>query len=258
MTREDRPTAQEIFEDVLSSARDEVGRSTRALGLSGLAAGLGLGLTGLAVAATTAILGHGANAQLVALLFYPLGFIAVIVGRQQLFTENTLYPVALILDERRRQFLYQTARLWLVVFATNILGGFLFALLVEKGSAVDARISRELARLGAESADRPWAHVFATAVLGGWLLALVAWLVTAAQWTIGHVVVIWILTFLVGLAGLAHCIATSVEILASCLSGGVSVGAYFAWLAAATLGNVVGGVVIVTVLNYGQVVAGER
>ena len=197
MTREDRPTAQEIFEDVLSSARDEVGRSTRALGLSGLAAGLGLGLTGLAVAATTAILGHGANAQLVALL-------------------------------------------------------------VQKGSAVDASISRELARLGAESADRTWAHVFATAVLGGWLLALVAWLVTAAQWTIGHVVVIWILTFLVGLAGLAHCIATSVEILASCLDGGVSVGAYFAWLSAATLGNLVGGVVIVTVLNYGQVVAGEE
>ena len=254
---EDRPTAQQIFDDVLESARDEVGRPTTGLALSGLAAGMGLGLTGLAIAATTAILGNGSGATLVALLFYPIGFIAVIVGRQQLFTENTLYPVALILDERKRRHFYDTARLWVVVFLANIVGGALFALLVTKGHALDGDIVHELVRLGNRSADQTWAHVFATGIIGGWLLALVAWLVTAAQWTIGHVVVIWILTFLVGLANLAHCIATSVEILASCFTGGVSAGAYLAWLSAATLGNIVGGVFIVTLLNYGQVVAGE-
>ena len=257
MTSDDRPTAQQIFEQVLESARDEVGRSTTALGLSALAAGLGLGLTGFAVAATEALVGHDGNAKLVALLFYPLGFIAVIVGRQQLFTENTLYPVALILDERRWKWLWQTIRLWTVVFAANIVGGLLFALLVVKGSGADSDIVRNLTALGEQAADNTWGHVFATAIIGGWLLALVAWLVTAAQWTIGHIAVIWILTFLVGLGNLAHCIATSVEILASALSGGVSAGAYLAWLAAATLGNIVGGVFIVTVLNYGQVVVGN-
>jgi formate-nitrite transporter family protein len=258
VTTDDRPTAQEIFDQVLESAHDEVERSTRALGLSALAAGMGLGLTGLAVASAEALLGSGGNARLVALLFYPLGFIAVIVGRQQLFTENTLYPVALILDERKWKWVYQTIRLWTVVYAANIAGGLLFALLVTKGGGVDSDIARELGALGEQAADHRWAHVFATAVVGGWLLALVAWLVTAAQWTIGHIAVIWVLTFLVGLANLAHCIATSVEILASALSGGVSVGAYFAWLGAATLGNVVGGVFIVTVLNYGQVVVGNE
>src|SRR5215210_6200384 len=123
MTTDDRPTAQQIFEQVLESARDEVGRSTRALGLSALAAGIGLGLTGFAVASTQALLGHDGSAKLVALLFYPLGFIAVIVGRQQVFTENTLYPVALILDERRWRWVWQTMRLWAVVFAANIVGG---------------------------------------------------------------------------------------------------------------------------------------
>lgn len=254
MTDSDRPTAQDIFSDVLASARDEVSRSSPALAMSGLAAGLGLGLTGLAVAASVAVLGDGGGAHFVARLFYPLGFIAVIVGRQQLFTENTLYPVALILDERRRKNVYDTARLWTLVFAANIVGGAAFALFVTKVGGVDPEIRDDFVRLGEQAADHTWGHVFATAVIAGWLLALVAWLVTAAQWTIGHVIVIWILTFLVGLANLAHCIATSVEILASTFVGGVSPGAFFAWLAAATLGNVVGGVFIVTVLNYGQVV----
>jgi formate/nitrite transporter FocA (FNT family) len=254
----DRPTAQEIFDDVLSSARDEIKRSTSALGFSAMAAGFGLGLSGLAVAATISILGPGRSAELVALLFYPIGFIAVIVGRQQLFTENTLYPVALILDERKWEHVRSTARLWAIVFAANIVGGALFALFVTKAGGVGPEISRELARLGEQAADHTWGHVFATAIVGGWLLALVAWLVTAAQWTIGHVAVIWILTFVVGIAGLAHSIATSVEIMASAMTGGVSFGAFLAWLAAATLGNVVGGITIVTVLNYAQVAAGER
>ena len=35
-------------------------------------------------------------------MFYPIGFIVVILGRAQLFTENTLYPVALVLAEKKR------------------------------------------------------------------------------------------------------------------------------------------------------------
>ena len=241
---------------MLKSARDEVGRSSRALALSGLAAGMGLGFTGLAVAAATVRLGER-EPGLVPYLFYPIGFIAVIVGRQQLFTENTLYPVALILDERKRRHVWDTARLWTVVFVTNIIGATVFAALVLPAGAVPHDVAAELARIGERAADHTWGHVFATAIIGGWLLALVAWLVTAAQWTIGHVAVIWVLTFVVGVAHLAHCIANSAEILTSTVSGGVSVGAYFAWLAAATLGNIVGGVTIVTVLNYGQVVAGN-
>jgi formate/nitrite transporter FocA (FNT family) len=65
--------------------------------------------------------------------------------------------------------------------------------------------------------------------------------------------VIWVLTFIVGLGHFAHCIATSGEILAAVLSHGVTVGGYFRWLLLATSGNIVGGVVLVTLLEYGQV-----
>ncbi len=58
-------------------------------------------------------------------LFFPVGFIIVIIGRAQLFTENTLYPVTLVLDERRH--LLATLRLWVVVLSANLIGAALFA-----------------------------------------------------------------------------------------------------------------------------------
>jgi hypothetical protein len=66
------------------------------------------------------------------------------------------------------------------------------------------------------------------------------------------------LTFVVGAAHLAHSIAGSAEILAAVLAGKVTVGTYFYWLTAAVLGHAVGGVVMVALLNYGQVVGTGR
>jgi formate/nitrite transporter FocA (FNT family) len=244
-----RPTAVEVFEDVLTSAREELRRTTTELGFSGLAAGLAMGLTGLAVAAGLAAgMSHAA-----ALTLYPVGFVAVVIGRQQLFTENTLYPVALTLDEPRREHVLGTARLWVTVLAANVAGAVLFAALAARTGALPTDVETELVRLGTATVDRPLDDVFWSAIVGGWLIALVAWLVTAAQWTSGHVAVVWLLTFVVGIGGFAHCIASSGEILAGVWEGDVSVGDYVAWLAVATVGNVVGGVSIVTVLNYGQV-----
>jgi formate/nitrite transporter FocA (FNT family) len=90
-------------------------------------------------------------------------------------------------------------------------------------------------------------------VIGGWLIALVAWVVTASQWTIGQLAMVWILTFVVGVGKFSHCVVTSGEIISAILIGPVTVGAYLQWLLLATTGNIVGGVVIVSVLNYGQV-----
>ncbi len=249
-----RPTAHELVDDVLTLARDELGRTSSALGFSGLAAGLGMGLSALGIAAAHAAL-DGGNETFVANLLYPLGFVVVIVGRQQLFTENTLYPVALVLDERRREHLTGTARLWTVVFVANVLGALLFALLAGRTGALDADIARELTVLGSQVVDRPLDDVFWSAVVAGWIVALVAWLVTAAQWTVGHVAVIWLLTFLLGLGGFAHCIASSAEILTGVVEGSIAVSDYLLWLAVATAGNVAGGVAIVSALNYGQVAA---
>ena len=246
-----RLTATEIFDAAVLNAREEIKRSPRTLAFSGTLGGLTMGLTGLAVAAVRAYLGDSPSAQLIALTLYPVGFIAVIIGRAQLFTENTLYPVVLVLDERK--YVLETLRLWLVVFTANVVGAFLFSLLAIRTGALRPEIAQQLVKLGSEAVNGSGAHFFWSGIIGGWLIAMVAWEVTASHWTIGQLVMVWILTFVVGIGRLSHCIAGSGEIFAAVVSGQVSLTTYLHWLFFATCGNIIGGVVIVSVLNYGQV-----
>lgn len=250
--QDDRLTAVDIFRSAISVAEDDVGRPARALILSGVAGGIGMGLTPLGVGVALDLLGTGGTREFVGMMFYPLGFIVVIIGRAQLFTENTLFPVALSLHDRDH--LRPTARLWIAVFVGNIMGALIFALLIMKTGAIDGSLEDVLTGLGIEVAtSRSWGGIFWSGVVGGWIIALAAWLVTASRHTIGQVVVIWLLTFIVGAGNFAHSIAGAAEILTAVVGGGVQVTTFLGWLAAATLGNALGGVVIVTLLNYGQV-----
>jgi formate/nitrite transporter FocA (FNT family) len=250
-----RLSAREIFERVGSDARAEIARPPSALAFSALFAGLAMGLSGLGVAAALTILGDGPGDEFVASLLYPIGFLAVILGRAQLFTENTLYPVALILAERRH--VLATARLWIIVFTANVLGALLFAVLAVKSGALDANFAGELDHLGKGVVEADFATNFWSGVVGGWIIALVAWLVAASHWTVGQFFVIYALTFLVGLGRFDHCIASAGEALAAVVAGEMGAGTFLTWLAAATLGNIAGGVGIVALLNYGQVASGD-
>lgn len=250
-----RRSAREIFRHVEKNAHDELRRSPHALAFSGFAGGVTMGLTGLSVAAALAALGDTPSSQFVANIFYPIGFIAVIIGRAQLFTENTLYPVALILSERRH--VLDTARLWAVVFSFNVLGAIAFAALMIRTEALTHEVSYRLVQLGTAAIEGSGSHIFWSGVIGGWLIALVAWLVTASHWTIGQIAVIWLLTFVVGIGRFAHCVASTGEIMSAVFAGSVPFSHYLYWLGLATSGNIFGGVTIVTLLNFGQVHAGE-
>jgi formate/nitrite transporter FocA (FNT family) len=157
----------------------------------------------------------------------------------------------LVLDERRH--LLRMLRLWGVVFAANVIGAWTFAILVAKSPALPSDTLAQLVKLGVAAATGNPAHFFWSGVIGGWLIALVAWTVTASHWTIGQLAVIYLLTFVVGIGRFSHCIASSCEILAAVEFGSVSAKSYFQWLAPTTLGNICGGVFIVSLLNYGQV-----
>jgi formate-nitrite transporter family protein len=255
-TELDRPTADEIYEQVSRNARHELDRAALGLAVSGVAGGMTMGLTALSTSIVIAILGPSPSARFIADLLYPIGFIAVILGRAQLFTENTLYPVALMLAERRHG--WRTLRLWAIVFPCNVAGAFLFALLAVKTGALRPEFVAAMTHLGVEAATVATAHVFWSGVIGGWIIALVAWLVSGSHSITGSVMLIGLLTFVVGLGGFAHCIATSGEILAAILDHQLAASRYFAWLAPATLGNICGGVLLVTLLEYGQVKGGEE
>jgi formate-nitrite transporter family protein len=252
----DRPTADEIYEQVSRNARHELDRAALGLAISGLAGGMTMGLTALSTSIIIATLGPSPAARIIANLLYPIGFIVVILGRAQLFTENTLYPVALMLAEWRHG--WRTLRLWAIVFPSNVAGAFLFALLAVKTGALRPEFVAAMTHLGVQAATVATAHVFWSGVIGGWIIALVAWLVSGSHSITGSVMLIGLLTFVVGLGGFAHCIATSGEILAAILDHQLAASRYFAWLAPATLGNICGGVRLVTLLEYGQVKGGEE
>ena len=246
-----RLSAAEIFDRVTTGGEEELERPFFNLAFSGVAAGLSMGISALGVALVLAQLGTGDGAEALAYLLYPLGFITVILGRQQLFTENTLFPVALVLEERRH--LRALGKLWGTVLLANVVGTCLFAALAILTSAVSPEAQAELAQLGVEAADHGVTTIFWTGVIGGWLIAMVAWLVTASTTTTGQLTVIFLLTYAVGVGHFAHSIAGSAELLSAVLAGDLTVLDYLRWLAAAVLGNAVGGVVIVALLAYGQV-----
>jgi formate/nitrite transporter FocA (FNT family) len=249
-----RPSAEEIYQQVATNARQELKRSSTSLALSGFGGGAFMGLSAMATAIAVALLGTSDHAQMISRMFYPLGFIVVIVGRAQLFTENTLYPVALVLAEKRH--FWNTMRLWAVVLPANVAGALAFAVLTALTPALDERYVDSLSQLGLAALAHPASAVFWSGVIGGWIIALAAWLVSGSHSVTGSVMLIWMLTFVVGLGNFAHCIASSGEIFVAILAHRAPWIAYPEWFFPAVLGNICGGVGLVTILEYGQVIYG--
>jgi formate-nitrite transporter family protein len=249
-----RPSAQEIYKQVATNARQELKRTTTALGISGFGGGAFMGLSALGAALAIVSLGDTPVGRLVSSMFYPLGFIVVIIGRSQLFTENTLYPVALVLAEKKE--FWNTLRLWAVVLPSNVAGALAFSMLAAWTTGFEPATIAAMGQLGVKALAHPAAHVFWSGVIAGWIIALAAWMVSGSHSITGSVMVIWMLTFIVGLGNFAHCIASSCEILVAVLTHRAPWIAYPNWFFPAVTGNICGGVGLVTILEYGQVIYG--
>ena len=249
-----RPSAEEIYRQVARSAKEELKRSSTSLAISGFTGGTFMGFSALGVGCILGFLGDSPTSFILSRMLYPLGFIVVILGRSQLFTENTLYPVALVLAEKKE--LWNTLRLWAIVLPSNIAGAFAFASLISLTHALMPNAVHAIAKLGTESALVSPGTVFWSGVMGGWIIATAAWLVSGSHSNSGSVLVIWLLTFVVGLGNFAHCIASSGEILTSVLTGQIHWWMYPRWLGPAVGGNICGGVLMVTLLEYGQAIYG--
>ena len=133
-----------------------------------------------------------------------------------------------------------------------VAGAFLFAVLCARTKALQPDTLAALTQFGVTAAFPSAKHIFWSAVIGGWIIAMVAWLVSASHSITGSVALIWSLTFIVGIGHFAHCIATSGEILVAVLCHKVTAIGYLEWLGLASAGNITGGVVLVTLLEYGQ------
>lgn len=245
---------QIVHEAIRLEGEEELSRPTRALAWSSLAAGLSMGFSLVAEALLRSGLPEAPWRPLIAKLGYSVGFLVVILGRQQLFTENTLTVVLPLLDRHNLRVLGNVARIWAVVLAGNVLGALAFAWLIGRQDLFPPQLRQTFAELGRESMAPDFGAKLLKAVFGGWLIALTVWLLPAAA--NARVFIIVIVTYLVGLGGFTHVIAGSVEALYLVTTGELSPWTYLGqFLAPAFLGNAIGGVSLVAALNHAQVAA---
>jgi formate/nitrite transporter FocA (FNT family) len=249
------PSAAVVFETVRREGEGELDREAVSLFASGLAAGLAMGMSLAGEGLIRSLLPKATWTPLVDSAGYSLGFLIVVLGRQQLFTENTLTAILPLLDAPDKlATLGRVARLWAAVLVANLIGAAIFAFVAADTNLFHEDVRRIFASIGHEAFEPGFGTILLRGIAAGWLIALMVWLLPAAEQS--RLFVIVIVTYVVGLASFSHVIAGSVEVMYLVARGELSWWQYFgSYLAPVFIGNVVGGVSLVALLNYGQVVA---
>jgi formate/nitrite transporter FocA (FNT family) len=248
--------AKTTYEVIRREGLRELERSTGALAWSGLAAGLSMGFSFLVEGLLHSHLPDTGWRPLIAKLGYSVGFVIVILGSQQLFTENTLTPIVPLLSHRTKERLRNVMRLWAAVLVTNIIGALLFALVLAKLQVVDPEVHTSLAEISARAMRAGFWVTMLHAVFAGWLIAMMVWMIPAAKPQ--ELLLVIFMTYLVGLGGFAHIIAGATEVFYAAFRDLAGWGAVvLGYLVPTLIGNVVGGVTIVAALNHAQATIGE-
>lgn len=246
------PRAEIVYEAVRSEGEHELSRPITALAWSGFAAGLSMGFSFLTESLLATYLPQSHWNKIISDLGYSVGFLIVILGRQQLFTENTLTPILVLLRNKDLVCFGKVMRLWAVVLVANTLGAFIFALLIAKTPVLDPEMHRALIPISQTAFAAGFSTTLVRAVFAGWLIALLIWLLPFAE--TARVAVIVIITYVISLGHFTHIIASAVEAFYNVLAGGASWAAFFGDFYVPTLlGNIAGGVALVAAINYAQI-----
>jgi formate/nitrite transporter FocA (FNT family) len=245
-----------VHEAVRLDGDEELDRSPSALAWSGLAAGMSMGFSFVGEALLHSHLPDAPWKPLVTALGYPLGFLLVIVGRQQLFTENTLTAIIPLLARRNLETLVKVARIWAIVLAANLVGAHLFAWVIGNTPMFSREVQASMMALATKAMSVSFGSAVLRGIFAGWLIAMVVWMLAAAD--TGRIAIIVIVTYVVGLANLTHIVAGAVEVLFLPMVGArawadVALG----YLVPTLLGNIIGGVSLTAAINHAQVVAGQ-
>jgi formate/nitrite transporter FocA (FNT family) len=245
-----------VHEAIRRDGQEELNRPISALAWSGLAAGLSMGFSFVAEALLHAELPDRPWRSLIVSLGYPLGFLIVILGRQQLFTENTLTAVIPLLTHRNWSTLIKVARLWLIVLAANLVGAHLFAWVAGNTPMFKPNVQHAMLEVAQQSMDVTFGAAIIRGIFAGWLIAMVVWILAAVD--VDRVLVIVVLTYTVNLAHFTHVIAGSVEVLFLAMVG-VKSWAFVAsgYILPTLIGNCIGGVSLTAAINHAQVVSGS-
>lgn len=246
--------AERTFDRLVDEGEQRLGRSWPGLVSTGLLGGLDIGVGILALL----LVEDATDSTILGGLAFAIGFIALTLARSELFTEDFLVPVAAVVSKKSPW--SSLLRLWSVTFVTNLAGGWLITGLIIIG----------FPRLTATAIDSATFYIelgtswqaFALALLGGFLITLMTHMQHSTDSDGVRLVPATVMGFLLGAGQVNHAIVASLICFAA-LHAGAPFG-YLDWLgllALATLGNMLGGLVLVTMMRLLQVphkLAAER
>ena len=247
-----RLSALEIHENIRGPAVEELERPASSLLFSSLAAGMLIGFSFLA----SAFVSHYAPEPYkhpLASLAYPIGFMFVIMGRSELFTENTLEPVIPLHERRDRESFRKVLRLWGLVLVSNLIGASIFAFVIARTRALDPSLDGTLLDVAREGTAGAALLLLYKGIWAGWLVALMAWLLASTRETVAQILLVWLTTAPIAAFGFKHSIAGATEAFYRAWLGDARWGEMLgSFELPALIGNIIGGVVLVALVNHGQ------
>lgn len=246
-----RLPAVSVYKIIAFDGREELSRPTSSLFWSGIAAGICISLSVIAMGVLNAALPSGESWFLLQYFGYTLGFLVVIQGRLQLFTENTITAVLPTLANFNARNLGKMLRVWGVVFGANMIGTFIISLLLTIFTFLPPDYMEGVMRISHHYTDIPPLAALIRGIPTGLILASMVWIMPSCKGQETFTIII--LIYLIALGQFTHVIAGSVEIFLVMFEGGISVFDGFLLLFSTAFGNIIGGTGLFALLVYAQI-----
>jgi formate/nitrite transporter FocA (FNT family) len=248
------PRAAVVHGAVAKQGEDELARPAGSLFWSGLAAGLAIMVSVVAEGALRDKLPAAPWREAVADLGYCAGFLIVILGRMQLFTENTLVATLPFAKEPGWRTLSGVARLWTIVFVGNMLGAALAAALAVFGEVQSRELLVSMLAVSRELLDKSFSEALLQAIPAGYLIASLAWIRSAADDSAFWIIIA--ITYVISLGGFTHIVAGAAEAFLLLFAGEADLGWVLGqFMLPVLIGNVIGGTLLFALLAHAQVKA---
>jgi formate/nitrite transporter FocA (FNT family) len=186
-------------------------------------------------------------------LVYPVGYIFVIIGRSELFTEHTVLATIPLLNGKAS--FKSLFTLWALIYSGNLIGGYLFGTIILQFNSGTHLISLDFFHyVSQKMIAYSSSNILVSSIISGWLMGTLSWLLSSAQDTLSRVAMIFFITFIISIAGLYHCIVGSIELFMAYFGSANEISSveFIRFQSLATLGNIIGGVVLVAFVKYGH------
>lgn len=246
-----RLSARLIFEVIRRDGVDEMTRPKTSLLFSGLAAGILIAFSVIGEGILRAYLPDAPWRPLVESFGYTLGFLLVIKGRMQLFTENTITTVLPLMSRPCREYFYLTARLWAMVLAANVVGAFIAAAFMYWTPTFTPEVKAAFLAISEHAVLHPPLEGFFRAMPAGVIIAAIVWMMPTSTGAPFFIIVTF--TWLIAVGGFTHIIAGSVEMAYLMVGGVIGFADAMKFFIPVLLGNIVGGTAVFTLMTWAQV-----